>query len=96
MVKSKKVIFRVSEEMFSFLQEFSQSVRMERSELMRKIVEHYFLMYFSDSNTDTYEELKGRFLNIPSVPEQDVVAQSESKNETQGIKTSKDFYREHE
>ena len=89
MVKSKKVIFRVSEEMFSFLQEFSKSVRMERSELMRKIVEHYFLMYFSDANIDTYEELKSKFLNIPSsVTEQEVVSQGEPKNDNQGIKNS--------
>jgi len=81
MVKNKKIIFRVSGEMFNFLQEFSTSVKMERSELMRKIVEHYFLMYFSDSNIQTYEELKTRFLNIPSATEEDVITQSESKNE---------------
>lgn len=64
MVKSKKIIFRVKPDFFNFVNEFAKSVKMERSELMRKIVEHYFLMYFSNNQTSTYEELKDKFLSI--------------------------------
>lgn len=65
MVKSKKIIFRVKPEMFEFVKDFSASVKMETSELMRTIVEHYFLMYFSNSNrTATYDDLKCQFLEM--------------------------------
>lgn len=50
--------------MFNFLGEFAHAVKMEKSELMRRMIEHYFLMYFSNNQTTTYEDLKDQFLKM--------------------------------
>jgi len=47
--------------MFDFVESFSKAVNIEKSELMRKIVEHYFLQFFSTSKNDTFERLKAEF-----------------------------------
>lgn len=52
--------------MFAFLTDFSRAVNMDKSELMRKLVEHYFLMYFSEGQKPTYEEVKFQFLGLNS------------------------------
>lgn len=70
MSKNKKIIFRVSESMFSFLEEFSKAVGVERSSLMRNIVEHYFLIYFSGSSIASYEDLKKKFMDTNATDEQ--------------------------
>ncbi len=91
MVKSKKIIFRVKPELFDFVTEFSRAVKMEKSELMRRMIEHYFLMYFSNNQTATYEDLKTQFLKItpksPSLPtgEQHKVSESEEKSNYESV-----------
>lgn len=84
MAKSKKIIFRVKPQMFEFLGEFAQAVRMEKSELMRRMIEHYFLLYFNNKQVSTYEELKCQFLEMNKSPsglpvglEQKIVSEGE-------------------
>jgi hypothetical protein len=48
--------------MFDFVESFSKAVNIEKSELMRKLVEHYFLMYFSSEKNNTFEQLKQEFI----------------------------------
>lgn len=47
--------------MFDFVESFSKAVNIEKSELMRKLVEHYFLQYFSSEKNNSFEALKREF-----------------------------------
>jgi len=47
--------------MFDFIQSFSVATNIEKSELMRKLVEHYFLQFFSSEKNETFKKLKKEF-----------------------------------
>ena len=61
--KTKKIIFRVNEKLFDFINDISKEMGIERSELIRRIILHYFMAYFTGKFNNSYEELKKEFLS---------------------------------
>jgi len=64
--KTKKIIFRVNEKLYDFIDSLSKELGIEKSELMRKIVLYFFMAYFTGKLTKTFNELKKEFMNLNS------------------------------
>lgn len=61
MVKSKIIKFRVHESLYSFLKEICNTNRMEMSELLRSIVQYFFIAYTLGEIKKTLPELRKEF-----------------------------------
>jgi hypothetical protein len=62
MKQSEKIVFRVSPTLKSFVKEFSEKMNMDISEMMRLIIEYYFLAQFS--RTGSYKEIRKKFFDM--------------------------------
>ena len=65
-LKTKKIIFRVTREMWEFLNDFARSLGTTPSELLRTVVTEYFLAYYTENYKFNYKEMKERFLKMYS------------------------------
>ena len=63
-IKDKKLIFRLSAEMYDFIREFSKMLGVRPSELMRTVVTEYFMAYYTENYKFGYKEMRDRFMSL--------------------------------
>ena len=64
MVKTKKIIFRVNEDLYDFIVGFSRSRGMTVSEMSRNILSYWFMSFYTGDLKLNYDSLKDKFLCI--------------------------------
>lgn len=62
MKQSEKIIFRVRKDMKLFVKEFAEKMGMDTSELMRLILEYYFLAQYLEQGS--YRQIRQKFFDM--------------------------------
>lgn len=60
--KTKKIIFRVDEVLYSFIHDIANENNITTSEMLRKILEYFFVGYLIGEFKRPLKELKNKFM----------------------------------
>ena len=70
MVKNKKIIFRVDDRIYDFINWFCQKNNLDKSEHMRQITNYWFMAFLSGQmlwkKDDSYKEMREKFIETLS------------------------------
>jgi hypothetical protein len=64
MAKTKKIIFRVNEDLYEFITKFAHDKGMTISDLSRNILSYWFMSFYTGDLKLNYDSLKEKFLCI--------------------------------
>jgi len=79
--RTEKIIFRVKPEMKQFVKEFASRIGLDVSDLMRMILQYYFMSYFT--GTFNFEDMKKRFFEMyPNSPQNNSSNYNQENNNT--------------